>query len=89
MILFRTIWSVAEPVLTPGFLIARFKEWVPCASLANLGNDIMCAAAVARIAGQARSLKPEHRQRRRAKLLQSEKPKKTKTAFNMKKEKKN
>lgn len=43
MILPRTIWSVTEPVLTPGSLMARFKEWVPCASLAKLGNDIMCA----------------------------------------------
>jgi hypothetical protein len=32
-------------------LMARFKEWVPCASLANLGNDMMCARVVARIAG--------------------------------------
>jgi hypothetical protein len=23
--------------------MARFKEWVPCASLADLGNDTMCA----------------------------------------------
>jgi hypothetical protein len=43
MILPLTIWSVTEPVLTPGSLRTRFKEWVPCASLANLGNDMMCA----------------------------------------------
>jgi len=43
MTLPQTIWSVTEPVLTPGSLMTRFKEWVPCASLANLENDTMCA----------------------------------------------
>jgi hypothetical protein len=43
MILPRTIWSVTEPVPPPGSLMARCKEWVPCASLADLGNDTMCA----------------------------------------------
>ena len=43
MTLRQTIWSVTEPVLTPGSLMTRFKEWVPCASLADLGNDTMCA----------------------------------------------
>ena len=43
MIFALTFWSVAGPVLTPGSLRTRFKEWVPRASLANLGNDMMCA----------------------------------------------
>jgi hypothetical protein len=43
MTLPKTIWSVTEPVPTPGSLMTRFKEWVPCASLADLGNDTMCA----------------------------------------------
>ena len=29
--------------MTPGSLMARCKDWVPCASLADLENDMMCA----------------------------------------------
>ncbi|HYG33216.1 MAG TPA: hypothetical protein VEC99_00440, partial [Clostridia bacterium] len=43
MTLSSTIWSATEPGPTLGSWMARLKEWVPCASLADLGNDMMCA----------------------------------------------
>jgi hypothetical protein len=54
MILSQTVLERNGPVVTPGSLMTRFKEWVPCASLANLGNDMMCAPEAARIAGEAK-----------------------------------
>jgi len=51
MILSATVLERNGPVLTPGPLMTRFKEWAPCASLTDLGNDMMYARAAVRIAG--------------------------------------
>lgn len=87
MILPRTIWSVTEPALTPGSWMARFKEWVPCASLANLGNDIMCARNGCTDSRLSQVIDTCALPEKASQI--DETKEKTKTAFNMKKEKNN
>ena len=90
MIFALTFWSVAGPVLTPGSLRTRFKEGVPRAFLANLGNDMMCAlrgCTDSRLSQVRRAcVLPEKASQNQS---EEEETTKTKTACNVKKEKKN
>jgi hypothetical protein len=90
MTLPETIWSVTEPVLTPGSLMTRFKEWVPCASLADLENDMMCAPSGCTDSRLSQAETTWALPEKASQIAEAHKTKqKTKTAFKRKKEMKN
>jgi hypothetical protein len=63
--------------------MARFKEWVPCASLADLGNDTMCAPSGCTDSRLSQVIDTWALPEKASQIQQSQPPKrkKTKTAF--------
>jgi len=70
-----------EPVLTPGSLMTRFKEWVPCALWPILENDYDVRPQWCTDSRLSQSLKPEHCQKKASQIAKHTKQEEEKGSF--------